>query len=210
MAAIVRIETAGPGAKARRLCLDDGLEPRLTSAAAVKALSLEVGADVQRDDLETALAEVELPLAKERALLLLGYRERSVSELARKLAETGYPPAVVREVVDRYADVELVDDARFAGSWARTRLGAGYGPRRVARELAEKGVDEAVAQAAIADALDGRSEVELARAALRGRTAHDRAGRERLVRRLCSRGFELRTALTAVDATADALETDEP
>jgi SOS response regulatory protein OraA/RecX len=45
--------------------------------------------------------------------------------------------------------------------------------------------------------------VERARAVLRGRTASDRASRDKLVRKLVSRGFDLQTALAAVDSAAD-------
>ena len=39
---ILRIETAGPDGRARRICFDDATS-RLTSAAAVKELGLEAG-----------------------------------------------------------------------------------------------------------------------------------------------------------------------
>jgi regulatory protein len=118
-------------------------------------------------------------------------------ELSQRLLDNGYPAGVVDTVVDRFCEVELVDDARFASAWVRTRASAGYGRRRIARELAEKGVDESIAQAALDDELTD-DEMSRARASLRGRQPRDAKDRERLVRRLVSRGFDFRTALDAV------------
>jgi regulatory protein len=196
---IVRIEDAGPDRKARRLVFDDGTEPRLTSGAAVKALGIEVGSNTALETLETSLSEVEFPLAKERALLLLGYRERSRAELTRKLRDSGYSADIAARVVERFTEVELLDDDRFAAAWVRTRSAAGFGARRIARELAEKGIAPETASAALESISSSDAQLDLARKMLRGRTAADRKERDKLVRRLVSKGFSLQTALQATE-----------
>lgn len=198
-----RIEIAGPGSKARRLVFDDGLDPRMTSAAAVKELGLVSEMLISREDVERSLAEVEPALAKDRALRLLGYREHSASELRRKLQDNGYPRTLAESITQRYVDVELVDDRRFAASWVRSRVSAGYGSRRIKQELAQRGVDAEVIDEALADAVDPQGEVDRARQALGARTASDRAGRDKLVRRLVTRGFSLSVALAALHADPD-------
>ncbi len=196
---IVRIEDAGPDRKARRLVFDDGAEPRLTSAHAVKALRLEVGVDVAPEALESSLAEVEFPLAKERALLLLGYRDRSRAELVRKLRDSGYSASIAEQVAQRFVEIELVDDERFTAAWVRTRTCAGYGARRISQELAEKGIAPETISAALEPISAGDEQLELARMSLRGRTAGDRKERDKLVRRLVSRGFTFQIALQATE-----------
>ena len=198
---IVRIEDAGPDRKARRLVFDDGSEPRLTSAAAVKSLGIVEGLSVGDSTLEASLAEVEFPLAKERALMLLGYRDRPRAELARKLRDAGYPAAVATQVVERFVDVELVDDERFAAAWVRTRAAAGYGARRIGQELTRKGIAPEVAAAALESIAGSDEQLARARAALRGRVAADRKERDKLVRRLVGKGFSLQTAIQALDST---------
>lgn len=207
---IERIENAGPGAKARRLVFDDGSEPRLTSAAAVKQLCLEAGVSMSRSALEETLAEIEFPLAKERALMLLGYRDHSIAELQRKLRDCGYSPSVARAVTDRMTEVELLDDERFSSAWTRSRVSAGYGPRRIRQELVRRGIDPELADAAIAESIDGEGEVARARSALRGRTAANRAERDKLVRRLVSRGFSLSVALAAIELESADQLSDQP
>jgi regulatory protein len=204
-ATLERIENAGPGSKARRLVFDDGLDPRYTSAAAVKELRLEAGAPVARQTVEDALEKVERTLARERALKLLGYREHSSAELRRKLRENGYPDAIATAVTDRFVEVELVDDRRFALIWTRSRLAAGYGSRRIKQELTQRGIEPELLEEVFAETIDPDQEVAQARAALRGRTAVDRAGRDKLVRRLVTRGFSFATALRALE-----IDDDEP
>jgi regulatory protein len=153
---------------------------------------------VDPQELCVALAEHEPRLARERALQLLGYRERSRTELLERLLVNGFPREVAESVVERFCEVELVDDSRFASAWIRTRVSAGYGRRRIARELAEKGVDDHLIQSALDDEIHG-DEAYRARDSLRGRRPRDAKDRERLIRRLVSRGFELRVALEAVD-----------
>jgi regulatory protein len=197
---IERIESVGPDARARRLFFEDHSPSRVTSAAALKLLALEPGVAVEPSDLEDALALHEPRLARERALQLLRYRERSASELQQRLIDAGYPSVVVAAVVKRFCEVELVDDRRFASAWVRSRASAGYGRRRILHELAQKGVDEATSSLAIEEELPD-DELGRARKALGGRCPADAHDRERLVRRLVARGFELRVALDAVGAS---------
>jgi regulatory protein len=206
MSQILRIETAGPARKARRLYLADGTEPRLTSAAVVRRLGLVEGASFDHTELEQLLAAEEPSAAKERALALLGYRERSVCELRQGLRDSGYGEAVIAPVVARLADLGLVDDGRFAELWIRSRLASSIGRRRIEQELIRKGVDHTLVEAAFQEA-EGTvdDEKKRARAALGRRTASSRKERERLIRRLVNRGFELSVALEAVDeAVGDA------
>ena len=133
--------------------------------------------------------------------MLLGYRDRSRSELARKLRDAGYPAAVAAQVVERFVEIELLDDERFAAAWVRTRATAGYGARRIGQELARKGIAPEVAAAALESIAGSHEQLARARAALRGRVAADRKERDKLVRRLVGKGFSLQTAIQALDST---------
>ncbi len=192
MPTIVNITAAGPESKARRLSFDDTTE-RTTSATVVKALGLEVGASVDEQD----LLEQERDFARERALRVLGYRERSEAELRQKLLDSGYPHEVTDAVVSRMAELSMVDDERFAAMWVRTRATAGFGRRRIERELSTRGVAPETISSAFA-ALEDHDEVADAVASLRGRAPRDPKERERLLRRLITRGFSMSTALEAL------------
>jgi regulatory protein len=197
MAALTAIASVGPDLRARRLLFEDGTE-RTTAAAVVRSLCLEEGSVLDTRCIDEELAGAEAEQARERALRLIGYRERSASEVRTRLVDDGYPTAIASRVVSRLQELQLIDDVRFADMWVRGRSSAGYGQRRIRRELAEKGVAEEV----VNDLLSGLSEdEELDRAlrSLRSRSIGSRAEREKAIRSLLGKGFDMRTALAAVD-----------
>lgn len=190
---IVDIEVAGPDRKARRLLLDDHTT-RTTSAAVVKALDLIAPCGVDID----LLTATEHEAAKDRALRLLGYRERSPQELRDRLRLDGYPDDVGAAIVARLEELELVDETRFAEMYVRSRLSAGHGRRRIARDLAGKGVCPQVV-AALTESLR-ESDLDRAKAALRPSDTADRRSRDKAWRRLVSKGFDPQVVSAALEA----------
>src|SRR6476659_10588827 len=90
--------------------------------------------------------------ARNLCLRLLTARARTRAELAGQLTKRGYPEDVSARVLDRLADVGLVDDRDFADQWVRSRhVNAGKGKRALVSELRTRGVDDEVITAALAD-----------------------------------------------------------
>jgi regulatory protein len=136
-------------------------------------------------------------------LRLLTARARTRAELAGQLAKRGYPDDVSARVLDRLADVGLIDDAGFAEQWVHSRrANAGKGKRALAAELHTKGVDNDV----ITSVLGGinpageRSRAEqLVRAKLRRENLDDHAKvSRRLAAMLARRGFDQTMAFDVV------------
>jgi regulatory protein len=144
------------------------------------------------------LNEVELSCARERGLRVLGHRERSTAELRRRLSDDGYPEPVVAVVVARFEELQLVDDARFAALWVRTRNSAGLGPQRIRRELRERGVSDEIIREAMSGVMDA-DQVERARQTLGNRPLATASDRDRALRRLVGKGFDFTTARKAID-----------
>jgi regulatory protein len=108
-------------------------------------------------------------------------------------------------VLDRLAEVGLVDDAGFAEQWVRSRgVNAGKGKRALAAELRTKGVDNEVITAALAD-IDAGAERERAEQLVRDKLRRERLGDDddakvmrRLVGMLARRGYHQSMALDVV------------
>jgi regulatory protein len=115
-------------------------------------------------DPELPLPEADpVAIAREICLQLLTDRARTRQELAQALARKGVPDDAASAVLDRFADVGLVDDAAFAGQWVRSRhTHRGLGRRAIAVELRRKGVADGVAKEALAE-VDPESEDRRAR-----------------------------------------------
>ncbi|MHB8706992.1 MAG: regulatory protein RecX [Coriobacteriia bacterium] len=204
MAALVTdIETPRSGARLRRIWLDG--EPwRITSAAVVKAVGVAAGDVIEPSALSAEIESNERSAARDRALQLLGYRERSCFELRSRLAEDGYPPGVLDSTTGDLERIGLLDDRRFAESFVRTHLARGHGVRRMARELSATGVDELL----IAEVLqpDEARESEHRRAlVIARRMAVGTTDVRKLASKLVRKGYDLETSFTAArEAIAEA------
>jgi len=77
---------------------------------------------------------------------MLARREHSRWELVSKLLAKGYDEAEVEPVVTALIGENLVSDRRFAESLLEVRRARGYGPARIAMELRDRGVDDALVE----------------------------------------------------------------
>jgi regulatory protein len=110
-----------------------------------------------RDDLDPVDA------GREIALRLLDVRPRTAHELAVALARRQVPAEAAATVLERLAQVGLVDDDAFAAAWVSSRhSGRGLGRRALAAELRRKGIDSATAADAVAT-IDADDELAVAR-----------------------------------------------
>ena len=151
---------------------------------------------------------------------MLAFRARSSAELARALVRKGEEKPHVDWAVERLQEQGLLDDAAFAQSFTRAKvLGAKQSRRRVQQDLARKGVNRAVTDAAIEtvfeeEGVDQREIVEeAARKKLRGlRGLEPSVRRRRLYAFLARRGYDaddIRLAMEAVGSALQATDGDE-
>lgn len=132
---------------------------------------------------------------REMAINFLARREYSRAELESRLARKEVAPEEIAACLDALAEQGLQSDARFAESFARTRVLRGQGARRIQSELFQRGVEQGVQRQALADVVAQENVDWFALAAdtlarrfqTPGDTPKERARRERF---LASRGFE--------------------
>lgn len=143
---------------------------------------------------------------RKQALDLLARREHSRLELRRKLLARSHARDMADEVLDRLQRERLLDEARFAGQFVRSRTGRGQGPAKIRAQLFQRGIGESLIHTALADA--GCDWAALAAAARRKRFGTAAPGgyreRARQARFLKSRGFEYGQIQAALDLEADS------
>jgi regulatory protein len=94
-------------------------------------------------------------VARQIVLRQLAMAPRSRAELAQKLAQRDCPADVAATVLDRMTEVGLIDDEAYAQMLVRSqRAGRGLARRALARELRKKGIDEHLAEEALATISD--------------------------------------------------------
>jgi regulatory protein len=148
--------------------------------------------------------------ARALCLRLLTVRARTRAELAGQLTKRGYPDDVSQRVLDRLAEVGLVNDAEFAEQWVQSRrVNAGKGKRALAAELRNKGVDNDVITTALAD-IDAGAERERAEQLVRAKLRREELSDDndpkvarRLVGMLARRGYNQSMAFDVVRTEMD-------
>ena len=137
---------------------------------------------------------------RDRALRLLGQREHSRAELARKLRDsvaragsTADDDDAIMAELDRLAELGLQSDARFAESWVRSHA-ARHGTRRLRHDLQARGVARELIDAALSGDATGEDEATRLRACHDARfgtdVPADRRDWARRARFLAGRGFD--------------------
>ena len=95
------------------------------------------------------------PSAYNYALNLLSARPYSVKALHRKLIQKEYPAADADDAVRRLVDAGLLDDAKYAEQYARSKiLSTGASKRRLQQDLYRKGIKPDMATNAITQVID--------------------------------------------------------
>jgi regulatory protein len=153
----------------------------------------------------------EAERAREICLRQLAVRPRTRLELAKVLARKEISEEAITEVLDRYDEVGIIDDAAFARAWVSTRhQGRGLARRALANELRQRGVDAETAGEAL-EAVDDEAEAATARGLvdrkLRTATGAPEAIFRRLVGMLARKGYPAGLAYRVVKdalATRDA------
>jgi regulatory protein len=147
-------------------------------------------------------------VARQICLRMLTAAPRTRAQLASALERHGVPAEAAQTVLERFADVQLIDDAMFAQAWVDSRhRGRGLARRALAAELRERGVAPEDIQEAVGR-LDPEQEYATARALVERRLASTRhlpqqARFRRLMGMLARKGYPEGLAYRVVREAVD-------
>jgi regulatory protein len=140
--------------------------------------------------------------AREICLRQLSVRPRTRAELAAALTKRAIPDDIIAEVLDRYDEVGIIDDAAFARAWVESRHhGKGLARRALGQELRRKGVEQDLIKGALAELEPETEEVtarELVERKLRTTRGEPEAVFRKLVGMLARKGYPPGVAVRAV------------
>jgi len=128
----------------------------------VEDMGLKVGKLIDEKDLKEITSQEELNKGQAYALMLLGYRERSLREIRMRMRQKGYEEKLIEKVMKYLKDRNLINDKRFTRLWAESRIKKGYGSWRIQSELEQKGVNREMADEILKDLYSGIDEVQVA------------------------------------------------
>lgn len=162
----------------------------------LQQVGAHVGDEIDEKKIDELIRRDEYARARDYALLLLSYRDRSENELNNRLIKKGFNRAVVGELVGNLKNDGIVDDLAFANKWVDDACAnRPLGRMRAVFELRKKMLADGIIEAVVKEKFDGDTEQRLAHDAAEKKMKSlesyppDRA-RERLYRFLKSRGFQ--------------------
>lgn len=155
------------------------------------------------------------PLAVARAIALryLTIAPRTRAQLADILARRGVADAVAQALLDRFEEVDLIDDEQFSRRWVRRRHASRGLSRRVLEgELRQRGVAGPMAQEAVGE-ITSDDELTMARDLVRrrlpGMHGDDPQRRiRRLAGMLARKGYDPEVAIQAIQEELEAADLD--
>jgi len=101
--------------------------------------------------------------AKAHALRYLSYRDRSKWELSQYLGKKEHSPPVIQKTLDYLAELNYVDDQRFALQWGQYKINKNkIGKNRLYVELLGKGVNKETIEGILSALYEENPEMELA------------------------------------------------
>jgi len=188
-----------PNRRERRVrAVTDGEVLLETSKDVLAAAGIGIGATCDLGELRTRIAESEPRVARERALLLLGHRERSRHELQERLEGEGLSCASVTTTLDRLEESGTLSNERFTDSYARSKTASGWGRPRITRELMLKGVSDDLATDILDEYAPLDEEISRAQALLENHPLDTPKARNRALGRLARKGYAPSDALAAL------------
>lgn len=124
---------------------------------------------------------------------LSNVRERSRKETRERLARSGFSEEEIQDGIDTALRVGLISDERYARSFIRGKVHAGWGRERIIRRLEECGVDSSVISACQNEFASPEEEYELEK-----RSCHAADPYASYMRRLLGKGYSHEVSARAV------------
>ena len=129
----------------------------------VAKFHLNVGMDIDEDELKKLLHEEEFSKAKNYIYRILARRMYTSKEIRRKLAERGYIDEIIQDVIATMERYGYVNDSFYAEEWVRSRMKSKpKGKIALRQELTRKGIDKSIVEETLSQAFDDSTESDMA------------------------------------------------
>ena len=166
---------------------------------------IEVGDRITAENAARLRDDQERRDAYQAALRWLAGRDRSVHEVRQKLKHKGFGRAAIDHALATLRDKKYLDDQRFALNWITYRINhTPRGPRLLAQELKQKGIDaDTVAAVMVHADEDALASACLQRKQRRWQRLEGKIRRHKMLSYLSRKGFAFEASLHAVDRYRD-------
>lgn len=106
------------------------------------------GMEISQEVLENILLDTVYRRAKQKALSLLKFMDRTEQELRDKLADAGYTKDIINRTIAYVMEYGYLDNERFAANYIRTRMNK-KSKLAIKTELLQKGISKDIVDQAM-------------------------------------------------------------
>ena len=172
---------------------------------------IEIGQELDVEELRQWLLPRQYPMALNNAVELLAQRAHASGEIAQKLRRRLFMEDTIEMVLYKLEKERLLDDEAFARDWAASRARNQIGRSRIKQELRMKGISAEMAEIALEELDEEEGDeaaVALARKLLKrySREADERKAMQKLLMAMARRGYGYEESRQAVEK---AIEEEE-
>ena len=107
----------------------------------IKHFKLEEGELISQECYDKIMEDTIYRRAKQKAIAILVFMDRSEQELRKKLSETGYPSAIVDRTIAYVYEYGYIDDERYAAAYIRAKMNT-KSKMIIKNELSHKGISK--------------------------------------------------------------------
>ena len=155
---------------------------------------IEIGQELDVEELRQWLLPRQYPMALNNAVELLAQRAHASGEIAQKLRRRLFMEDTIEMVLYKLEKERLLDDEAFALDWAASRARSQIGRSRIKQELRMKGISAEMAEIALEELDEEEGDeaaVALARKLLKrySREADERKAMQKLLMAMARRGY---------------------
>lgn len=116
----------------------------------IRHYQLQEGKEISEDLLKEILEDTVLRRAKQKALAILKFMDRTEQELRMKLSDSGYTDKIIDHVVEYINGYGYISDNRYASMYIRSKKN--YKSKRMLQmELQRKGVDKGIIEEVLSE-----------------------------------------------------------
>ncbi|KHF41293.1 recombination regulator RecX [Halalkalibacter okhensis] len=165
---------------------------------------LTKGLEIDEKTLIQLIDEDEKKKAYHLAINYLSYRMRSVKEMKQYLEKKEKEPKHINAVIDELLQQGLLNDEEFAQAYIRSKqLTLMKGPLKLKQELVQKGVSDAVIDAALATFTEGEQKEKIVtwlekQQSKKNSKVSSKAFKEKLSSQLITKGYSQRVIVEAL------------
>ncbi len=180
-------------------------------AADAALRGIKIGRELSQKEIDNLIMDAEFTKARDYAMNVLSRKAISSKALGDKLAEKGYAPIVIPEVIRELEELGYIDDMEYARLYMEMCREKLWGSRKIAFEMTKKGIPKDIADELLEEYSDTEQTdamAELICTKYANEDIHDMKTRAKITRYFASRGFDFSKIDAVVRMAAEELDNE--